>query len=83
MPPKSAGGKLPDAVIQDFEKWVGMGAPDPRNGAAKVVKKYDSERARSWWSFQPRPRRPPSGEGHRVAEDGFRSLSPAALEAKG
>jgi len=52
MPPKSAGGKLPDAVIQDFEKWVEMGAPDPRNGAAKLVKKYDSERARSWWSFQ-------------------------------
>src|ERR1700752_3923379 len=27
MPPS---GKLPDAVIADFEKWVAMGAPDPR-----------------------------------------------------
>ena len=30
MPPKDAGGKLPDAVIRDFETWVKMGAPDPR-----------------------------------------------------
>src|SRR5207248_4112984 len=35
MPPK---GKLPDAVIADFEKWVSMGAPDPR-GAAGGPKK--------------------------------------------
>src|SRR3954462_8489157 len=34
MPPKTAGGKLPDDVIKDFEKWVEMGAPDPREGAA-------------------------------------------------
>src|SRR5262245_8394395 len=27
MPPKQ---KLPEAVIRDFEKWVAMGAPDPR-----------------------------------------------------
>ena len=27
MPPT---GKLPDNVIQDFEKWIAMGAPDPR-----------------------------------------------------
>src|SRR3954447_2068142 len=33
MPPK---GKLPDAVIADLEKWVGLGAPDPR-GDAKVA----------------------------------------------
>ena len=31
MPPK---GKLPDAVIADFERWVRMGAPDPRRGSA-------------------------------------------------
>src|SRR3954447_19997749 len=29
MPPAKSGGKLPDAVIHDFEKWVQMGAPDP------------------------------------------------------
>lgn len=27
MPPS---GKLPDAVIADFEQWIAMGAPDPR-----------------------------------------------------
>ena len=29
MPPKT---KLSDEVIADFEKWVKMGAPDPRGG---------------------------------------------------
>src|SRR6188474_2556105 len=29
MPDKSP--KLDDAVIADFEKWIGMGAPDPRD----------------------------------------------------
>ncbi len=53
MPPEKSGGKLPDAVIHDFEAWVKMGAPDPREGAAKVVKKIDTEEARKWWSFQP------------------------------
>ena len=27
MPPD---GKLPESVIQDFKKWIAMGAPDPR-----------------------------------------------------
>ena len=34
MPPKE---KLPDAVIADFRRWVEMGAPDPREAAAKVA----------------------------------------------
>jgi hypothetical protein len=53
MPPEKSGGKLPDAVIADFEAWVKMGAPDPRKGQAKVVKKTDMEEAKKWWSFQP------------------------------
>jgi len=32
MPPKESGGKLPVAVIADLERWVKMGAPDPRDG---------------------------------------------------
>ena len=32
MPPEKSGGKLPEAVIKDFETWVKMGAPDPRDG---------------------------------------------------
>lgn len=56
MPPKRGGkgGKLSDAVIADFEQWVRMGAPDPREGKAPVIaKKYDTDSARKWWAFQP------------------------------
>ncbi len=57
MPPK---GKLPDQVIADFEAWVKMGAPDPRDGAAAATgNKYvvDIEKGRSFWAFVP-PARP-------------------------
>ncbi|MCI0683379.1 MAG: DUF1553 domain-containing protein [Gemmataceae bacterium] len=52
MPPK---GKLPDAVIADFEKWVSLGAPDPRVAtAAKAAHKYPTiEEGRKFWAFQP------------------------------
>jgi hypothetical protein len=53
MPPEKEGPKLSDAVIKDFEAWIKMGAPDPRDGAAKVVAKYDDAAARRWWAFQP------------------------------
>ncbi|HEY2572692.1 MAG TPA: c-type cytochrome domain-containing protein, partial [Verrucomicrobiaceae bacterium] len=53
MPPKKKGGKLSDLVIADFEKWIGMGAPDPRDGTLKAVKAWDPEAAKEWWSFQP------------------------------
>jgi hypothetical protein len=56
MPPK---GKLPDAVIADFEKWVGQGAPDPRSGGGQSAHKYPTiEEGRRFWSFQP-PKMPP------------------------
>jgi hypothetical protein len=51
MPPK---GKLADNVIADFEAWVKMGAPDPRDGkAAAAPKKYaiDLVKGREFWSF--------------------------------
>lgn len=60
MPPSKAGGKLPNSVIADFEKWIRMGAPDPREGAAKVVRKETNlNKAREFWSFQP-PRPAPA-----------------------
>ena len=53
MPPEKSGGKLPDQVIADFEKWVKMGAPDPRDGAAVAVKKeIDFTKAREFWAFK-------------------------------
>ncbi|MFO0037116.1 MAG: DUF1549 domain-containing protein, partial [Planctomycetota bacterium] len=53
MPPKSAGGKLPDNVIADFEKWIRQGAADPREGAAWVPDSGAGEEAKQWWAFQP------------------------------
>jgi len=50
MPPS---GKLPDAVIADFVKWIEMGAPDPREGEVVAKGEIDFEAARKFWSFQP------------------------------
>ena len=50
MPPKE---KLPAEVIADFEKWIRMGAPDPRDGKAKVAAKPDPEAGKNFWAFQP------------------------------
>jgi len=51
MPPK---GKLPDSVIRDFEAWVAMGAPDPRQADGPVpVRTIDLEAGRKHWAFQP------------------------------
>lgn len=58
MPPS---GKLSDAVIADFEKWVSMGAPDPRDApsVASPRKEIDWELARQHWSLQPPLRHSP------------------------
>ncbi|MCH8830098.1 MAG: DUF1549 domain-containing protein, partial [Planctomycetes bacterium] len=57
MPPS---GKLPQRVIADFEAWVRMGAPDPRDGPATVAKKtaVDYRLGLKFWAFQP-PKNPP------------------------
>ena len=53
MPP---GDKLSDPVIADFEKWIAMGAPDPRIDNVITVAKVsgiDFAKGKQWWSFQP------------------------------
>ncbi len=50
MPPT---GKLDEAVIADFEKWIQSGAADPRAGEAVAAIAMDVESRRSFWSFQP------------------------------
>ena len=59
MPPT---GKLPDNVIADFEKWIAVGAEDPRGtrvgeSTASATKKEGPgtpiEEGRKWWAFQP------------------------------
>ncbi len=56
MPDKAP--KLEDAVIADFEKWIAMGAPDPRDEppaeqGAKPTWAQLLEVRKSWWSLQP------------------------------
>ena len=52
MPPTK---KLPAETIADFAKWIEMGAPDPRDGDAKIVaaKTVDIEKGKKFWSFRP------------------------------
>ena len=81
MPPK---GKLPDAVVADFEKWIKDGATDPREDKA-VAKAtgIDIEKGRTFWSLVP-PKAPPVPAGPSpidafiAAEWTKRNLTPAA-----
>jgi len=60
MPPT---GKLPKRVIADFETWIKMGAPDPRDGKSHGTQPagltIDFDEARQFWSFQPPRKHPP------------------------
>ncbi|WP_010586139.1 DUF1553 domain-containing protein [Schlesneria paludicola] len=54
------GAKLDDRVIADFEKWIAMGAPDPRDVppsaeelAAATAWEQVLQKRKAWWSFQP------------------------------
>jgi hypothetical protein len=68
MPPS---GKLSDAVIADFAKWIDMGAPDPRVGEApaKSTRDINVEEGRKWWAF--RPLQPVSPSAGNKPVDGF------------
>ena len=50
MPPKAP---LPEAVIADFEKWIAMGAPDPRVPEKPIPVAKPVPTATTLWSFQP------------------------------
>ena len=54
------GPKLSKAVISDFERWITMGAPDPRDKPPTVdeleqATSWESvfEKRKKWWSLQP------------------------------
>ena len=68
MPP---GGKLPPDVIADFEKWIALGAPDPREGFAPLSKPtIDYAAAGEHWAFQPvRAVQPPPAPADQPALD--------------
>ena len=50
MPPK---GKLAASEIEVLEKWVAMGAPDPRSGAVAKATGINIEAGKQFWAFQP------------------------------
>ena len=50
MPPKK---KLSESVIHDLERWVQMGAPDPRAGGTVIRREIDLEAGKKFWAFQP------------------------------
>lgn len=58
MPPK---GKLPQSVIDDFRKWIQMGAPDPRvtKTNSEVRSAIDINKGREFWAYRPVVKRDP------------------------
>jgi hypothetical protein len=85
MPPS---GKLPDPVINDFVKWISLGAPDPRAEATPMAEKNQKPAAKvdpkDHWSFK-RPQRtpPPSVKNTSAARTDIDRYILARLEAKG
>ncbi len=53
MPPKEE--RLPASVIADFEKWIRIGAPDPRESPVvdPTSKWKDADAAKNHWAYQP------------------------------
>ena len=83
MPPK---GKLPDSVIADFEKWVNMGAPDPRQEPAATGKQVGMtiDDGRDFWAYKlPKPPVVPAVKAAGWPLDAIDCFVLARLEARG
>ena len=83
MPPKY---QLPEEVIADFEKWIRMGAPDPREAekAELILREIDFEKAREFWAFKkPQPRKAPKPKDRKWARTDIDRHILARLESKG
>ena len=52
MPPT---GALSESIVADFEKWIAMGAPDPREGEKVewTASTIDIKKGREYWAFKP------------------------------
>jgi hypothetical protein len=84
MPPK---GKLPDAALADFEKWISLGAPMPADSkapAASAAGPPHAEEGRRHWAFQPiRVVTPPAVRNAAWAQSPVDRFVLAKLEASG
>jgi len=76
--------KLSDAVVADFEAWVKMGAPDPRDGKSAAKKGIDFVESRKHWAYQPsKAVAPPAVKGAAWPANDIDRFILAKLEAKG
>ena len=82
MPPKK---KLSAAQIMDLERWVQMGAPDPRTGGGvtAIKRDIDIEAGKKFWAFQPIKTTPPKLKNRSWAHTDIDRHVLAGLEAKG
>ena len=83
MPPKA---RLSDAVVADFERWVKMGAPDPRTGPAAALARppVDLAKGKDFWSFRaPKRSLPPQVKRADWPLGEIDRFVLAALEARG
>ncbi|HWA98053.1 MAG TPA: DUF1553 domain-containing protein [Pirellulales bacterium] len=81
MPPT---GKLSSETIADFERWVAIGAPDPRLAKpAENKRTIDIAAGKKYWSFRPIERRkPPRVRDSKWAFGSIDRYLLSALEAK-
>ena len=86
MPPDK---KLSKDVVADFEKWIAMGAPDPRDAPIEAVtessgpKAKSLEEGRNFWAFHPLDSPPlPRVLDERWAQDELDRFVLARLEEK-
>lgn len=82
-------GKLPNRVIKDFEKWIKMGAPDPRDQPLDEEfvhtgpRSKSLEEARKFWSFQPlKDPQPPITRNASLSQDDLDQFVLSKLEDK-
>ena len=88
MPPD---GRLPAAVVADFERWVARGAVDPRASDAPIVAArsdsgaaYDFGPGREHWAYRPMARPEPPAVGDPAwARNEIDRFVLARLEAEG
>ncbi|MBM4071706.1 MAG: DUF1553 domain-containing protein, partial [Planctomycetes bacterium] len=82
MPPR---GRLADEEIAAIERWIEMGAPDPRDGRGLSPKPHvDVEQGRKFWAFQPPTRiAPPRIKAENWPRGPIDRYILARLESKG
>ncbi len=82
MPPM---GQLPESVVADFEQWVAMGAPDPRESKVQVAEStINLEQGRKYWAFQtPRRTAPPAVENLSWPRGAIDQFILSKIEVKG